>query len=174
MRHPCTVVVVVTVILFSPTGVREVSLFTCTMCWIPLWALRAWSGTMASLQELSRVKSGGPFVVQLVGDGCGSLLLLVFGGCSVVVCVFPVWMPFCSACSVRVVPAAGGRIITAHATATLRRCVCVCVCLFAAPLSISPLPFSSPLCAQICLPTSATLILIILLLLLLARVRGKR
>ncbi|RNC42057.1 hypothetical protein TcCL_NonESM08330, partial [Trypanosoma cruzi] len=35
-------------------------------------------------------------------------------------------------------------------------CVCVCVCLFAAPLSISPLPFSSPLCAQICSPTTAT------------------
>ncbi|KAF8301284.1 hypothetical protein TcYC6_0054640 [Trypanosoma cruzi] len=80
--------------------------------------------------------------------------------------VFLVWMPFWSACSVRVVPAAGGRIITAHATATLRRCVC----LFAAPLSSSLLPLSSPLGVQICLPTSATL----LLLLLLARVREER
>ncbi|KAF5219408.1 hypothetical protein ECC02_007648 [Trypanosoma cruzi] len=86
MRHPCTVVVVVTVILFFPTGVRQVSFFTCTMCWIPLWALRACSGTMASLQKLYCLKSGGPFVVQLGGDGCGSLLL-VFGGCYVVMCV---------------------------------------------------------------------------------------
>ncbi|EAO00149.1 hypothetical protein TcCL_NonESM10039 [Trypanosoma cruzi] len=67
-------------------------------------------------------------------------------------CAFLVRMLFCSACSVRVVPAAGGRIITAHTTATLRRCVCI----FAAPLSISFLPFYSPLCAQICSPTSAT------------------
>ncbi|RNC40475.1 hypothetical protein TcCL_NonESM10040 [Trypanosoma cruzi] len=65
MRHSCTVVVVVTVIFFSPTGVRQVSFFTCTMCWIPLWALRACSGTMASLQKLSRVKIGGLFVVQV-------------------------------------------------------------------------------------------------------------
>ncbi|RNC40190.1 hypothetical protein TcCL_NonESM10355 [Trypanosoma cruzi] len=80
-------------------------------------------------------------------------------------CVFLVWIPFCGACSVRVVPAAGGRIITAHATATLRRCVS----LFAAPLCISLLPFYSPLGVQICSPNSATL-----LLLLLARVREER
>ncbi|RNC41609.1 hypothetical protein TcCL_NonESM08792 [Trypanosoma cruzi] len=42
---------------------------------------------MASLQKLSRVKIGGLFVVQAGGDGCGSLLLLVFGDCYVVMCV---------------------------------------------------------------------------------------
>ncbi|RNC41271.1 hypothetical protein TcCL_NonESM09189 [Trypanosoma cruzi] len=78
-------------------------------------------------------------------------------------------MPFCGACSVRVVPAAGGRIITAHATATLRRCVCI----LSAPLCIFLLPFSSPLGVQICSSNSATLILL-LLLLLLARVREER
>ncbi|RNC36490.1 hypothetical protein TcCL_Unassigned00541 [Trypanosoma cruzi] len=87
---------------------------------------------------------------------------------SLCVCVFLAWIPFCSACSVRVVPAAGGRFIAAHATATPGRCVCVYI--FAAPLCIFLLTFYSPLCAQICSPTSATL----LLLLLLARVREER
>ncbi|RNC40449.1 hypothetical protein TcCL_NonESM10072 [Trypanosoma cruzi] len=164
MRHPCTVVVVVTVILFFPDGSETGFVFHLYDVLTPTVGAESVERNDGKLAATVSRKNWRSVCCASGGDGCSSLLLLVYGGCSVVMCVFLVWIPFRSACSVRVVPAAGGRIITAHATATPGRCVC----LFAAPLCISLLPFFSPLCAQICSPTTATLLL---LLLLLARVR---
>ncbi|RNF13766.1 hypothetical protein TcG_08246 [Trypanosoma cruzi] len=124
---------------------------------------------MASPQKLSRLESGGLFVVQVGGDGCGSLLL-VFVGCSVVVCFSCVDAVLqcvqCASC------ACCGR--SHHYRGRNGDAATMCVSLFAAPPSRSLLPFSSPLGVQICSPNSATLILLLLLLLLLARVREER
>ncbi|ESS57055.1 hypothetical protein TCDM_12443 [Trypanosoma cruzi Dm28c] len=110
-------------------------------------------------------RKGGPFVVQVGGDGCGSLLLLFYGGCSVVVCA-------CFLCGCRFAVRAVCELCLPREVASLPRTQrrrCDDVCLFAAPLCISLLPFYSPLGVQICSPNSATL-----LLLLLARAREER
>ncbi|EKF30698.1 hypothetical protein MOQ_005485 [Trypanosoma cruzi marinkellei] len=156
MRRSCTVVVVVTVILFFPDG-SEISFFSHFYAVLtPTVGAESVQRNDGNLAATVSLRKGGLFVVQVGGDACGFPFFLVDGGSSVV--VFLVWMPCCGACSVRAVSAAGGRIITARATAPLRRCVCVFLLRFFLFIFYFFL-----LCAQICSPTSASLLMLIMM-----------
>ncbi|RNF04901.1 hypothetical protein TcG_10787, partial [Trypanosoma cruzi] len=87
-------------------------------------------------------RKGGPFAVQLGGDGCGSLLLLVYGGCSVVMCA-------CFLCGCRFALLAVCELCLPREVAPLprtqrRRCDGVCVSLCCTSFSFRfALPFST-------------------------------
>ncbi|EKG00567.1 hypothetical protein TCSYLVIO_008481, partial [Trypanosoma cruzi] len=74
-------------------------------------------------------RKGGLFVVQVWGDGCGSLLLLFYGGCSVVMCFSCVDAVLqcvqCASCACR------GRSL--HYRGRNGDAATMCVSLFAAP-----------------------------------------
>ncbi|ESS61869.1 hypothetical protein TCDM_10504 [Trypanosoma cruzi Dm28c] len=171
MRHSCTVVVVVTVILFSPTGVRQVSLFHLYDVLTPTVGAESVQRSDGKLAETVSRKNWRAVCYATRGRWLWfspSSLWWLFCRYVCVSCVDAVLQCVqCASCACR------GRSHHYRARNGDAATMCVCVCLLAAPLCISLLPFFSPLSAQIRSPASATLILL-LLLLLLARVRGKR